>query len=202
GMPTLSDPGARLVAAARGAGHDVAVVPGPSAVAAALAVSGLPAAPHTFLGFLPARAGERRRALEALRDRAETLVWFEAPHRLRESLADAAAALGARRACVARELTKVHEEAACGDLAELAAAFAARETVRGEVTVVVEGASGDAERAGGDSLDDRIRAALATGEALKALSKRLAEGSRLGAREVYARALALREEAATGEDAP
>ena len=90
GMPGMSDPGERLVAAAAEAGHVVEVVPGPSAPAAALAISGLPAVPHVFLGFLPARQGERRRALEALRSRTETLVWFEAPHRLRESLEDAA----------------------------------------------------------------------------------------------------------------
>jgi 16S rRNA (cytidine1402-2'-O)-methyltransferase len=172
-------------------------------VAAALAISGLPAAPHTFLGFLPARSGERRRALEALRERSETLVWFEAPHRLRESLADAAAVLGGRRACVARELTKMHEEAVCGTLAELAAALAARGTVRGEITVVVEGGSGKTAAATIESLDDRIRTALASGEALRALSKRLAARSGRSARDVYARALALREEAAaSGEGAP
>src|SRR5262252_188106 len=100
GMPGLSDPGARLVEAAADAGFPVSVVPGPSAPAAALSVSGLPGAPHFFAGFLPARAGERRRTLEAMRDRAETLVWFEAPHRLRESLAAAAEVLGHRQACV------------------------------------------------------------------------------------------------------
>ena len=140
GMPGMSDPGERLVAAASEAGHVVEVVPGPSAPAAALAVSGLPAVPHVFLGFLPARQGERRRALEALRSRTETLVWFEAPHRLRESLEDAAVALGPRRACVARELTKVHEEVVRGTLPEVAETFRARGPGRGEVTVVVEGA--------------------------------------------------------------
>ena len=116
GMPVLSDPGQRLVEAAAAAGFPVLVVPGPSAPAAALAVSGLPAVPHVFLGFLPAREGERRRFLEALRGRAETLVWFEAPHRLPESLEAAAEVLGPRRACVARELTKLHEEAVRGTL--------------------------------------------------------------------------------------
>ena len=147
GMPTLSDPGMRLVEAAREAGHEVAVVPGPSAPAAALALSGLPAVPHTFLGFLPAREGERRRFLEALRGRPETLVWFEAPHRLMVSLEAAAAVLGPRRACVARELTKVHEEALRGTLPELARRFRERGTVRGEITVVVEGAAAGAPEA-------------------------------------------------------
>jgi 16S rRNA (cytidine1402-2'-O)-methyltransferase len=195
GMPAMSDPGERLVAAAAEAGHRVEVVPGPSAPAAALAVSGLPAVPHVFLGFLPARQGERRRALEALRARSETLVWFEAPHRLRESLADAAAILGPRRACVARELTKLHEEVLRDTLDRLAGGFRERGPGRGEVTVVVEGASAAtvaalAAIAAGD-VDDRIREALAAGEALKSLSKELGRRSGRPAREIYARALEL-----------
>ena len=191
GMPTLSDPGARLVEAAAAAGHPVSVVPGPSAPAAALAVSGLPAVPHTFLGFLPAREGERRRFLEALQDRPETLVWFESPHRLRESLVAAAAVLGARRACVARELTKLHEEVARGTLEELAAAFGQRGEARGEITVVVEGRRGAAEPASDADVDARIRAALASGESLKALSKAIARQTNRPARQIYARALEL-----------
>jgi 16S rRNA (cytidine1402-2'-O)-methyltransferase len=191
GMPTLSDPGARLVEAAAAAGFPVLVVPGPSAPAAALAVSGLPAVPHAFFGFLPAREGERRRFLETLRDRPETLVWFEAPHRLAESLEAAAAVLGPRRACVARELTKLHEEAVRGTLPEVAAAFRARGAGRGEITVVVEGRRGDEAPAPAEDVDDRIRAALAAGEALKALSRDIARRSRRPAREIYARALEL-----------
>jgi len=191
GMPTLSDPGSRLVEAAAAAGHEVAVIPGPSAPAAALAVSGLPAVPHTFLGFLPSRAGERRRLLEGLAPRPETLVWFEAPHRLHESLAAAAEVLGPRRACVARELTKVHEEAVRGTLPDLAAAFRARGPARGEITVVVEGRQGAAESASDEDVDARIREALAAGEALKSLSKEIARRANRPARAVYARALEL-----------
>ena len=195
GMPAMSDPGERLVAAAAEAGFDIAVVPGPSAPAAALSVSGLPAVPHLFLGFLPARRGERRRALEALRNRAETLVWFEAPHRLRESLDDAAAILGPRRACVTRELTKLHEEIRRDTLDRLAAAFRDRGTSRGEVTLVVEGASAAAvearSAAAASDVDGRIREALAAGEALKALSKEIARRAGRPAREIYARALQL-----------
>jgi 16S rRNA (cytidine1402-2'-O)-methyltransferase len=191
GMPTLSDPGARLVEAAAAAGHSVGVVPGPSAPASALAVSGLPAVPHTFLGFLPAREGERRRFLEGLRDRPETLVWFESPHRLGESLAAAAAALGPRRACVARELTKLHEEAARGTLPELAAAFGQRGRARGEITVVVEGRTIAAAPSSDEDVDGRIREALAAGQTLKALSKRIALDTRRPARTIYARALEL-----------
>ncbi|MET0620052.1 MAG: 16S rRNA (cytidine(1402)-2'-O)-methyltransferase [Thermoanaerobaculia bacterium] len=192
GMPGMSDPGERLVAAAAEAGHAVEVVPGPSAPAAALAVSGLPAVPHVFLGFLPARQGERRRALEALRSRTETLVWFEAPHRLRESLEDAAVALGPRRACVARELTKVHEEVVRGTLPEVAETLRARGPGRGEVTVVVEGASESAiEPPTTESVDEKIREALAAGEALKRLSKEIARRAGRPAREIYSRALQL-----------
>jgi 16S rRNA (cytidine1402-2'-O)-methyltransferase len=192
GMPTLSDPGARLVEAASEAGYAVNVVPGPSAPASALAVSGLPAVPHTFLGFLPAREGERRRFLDGLAARPETLVWFEAPHRLRESLAAAAAALGPRRACVARELTKLHEEVVRGTLPELAAAFRERGEGRGEITVVVEGHRDAATPASGEDVDARIREALAAGGALKALSKEIARRTNRPAREIYARALELR----------
>jgi 16S rRNA (cytidine1402-2'-O)-methyltransferase len=195
GMPGMSDPGAQLVAAAAEAGHPVEVVPGPSAPAAALAVSGLPAVPHVFLGFVPARSGERRRFFEGLRSRTDTLVWFEAPHRLRESLADAAAILGPRRACVARELTKLHEEVLRDPLDRLAATFRERGAGRGEVTVVVEGASPATASAlaalAAADVDGQIREALAAGEALKSLSKELARRSGRPAREIYARALEL-----------
>jgi len=192
GMPGLSDPGARLVEAASDAGFPVSVVPGPSAPAAALAVSGLPGAPHFFAGFLPAREGERRRALEGMRDRTETLVWFEAPHRLRESLSAAASVLGARRACVARELTKLHEEVARGTLPELAARFAGGSAPKGEITVVVEGlGDGVARTEADDDVDGRIREALAAGASLKELSKKIGRSSGVPARVVYARALEL-----------
>jgi 16S rRNA (cytidine1402-2'-O)-methyltransferase len=190
GMPALSDPGARLVEAAVTAGFPVLVIPGPSAPAAALAVSGLPAVPHSFLGFLPARRGERGRFLASLADRAETLVWFEAPHRLAASLEDAARALGSRRACVARELTKLHEETLRGTLPDLAREFR-RRAIRGEITVVVEGRTGEAEAAGEDLVDRGIREALAGGQSVKALSKELARRTGRSAREIYARALEL-----------
>ena len=192
GMPGLSDPGMRLVEAAAGAGFPVSVVPGPSAPAAALAVSGLSGAPHFFAGFLPAREGERRKALEAMRGRAETLVWFEAPHRLRESLAASAEVLGARRACVARELTKLHEDVAWGTLPALAARYAAGAPPKGEITVVVEGADSARTDAATDAeVDGRIREALASGVPLKELSKTIGRSAGRPARAVYARALEL-----------
>jgi 16S rRNA (cytidine1402-2'-O)-methyltransferase len=194
GMPGLSDPGARLVEAAADAGFPVSVVPGPSAPAAALAVSGLPAAPHFFAGFLPARDGERRKALAAMHDRSETLVWFEAPHRLRESLAAAADVLGGRRAVVARELTKLHEEIARGTLRELAARFSGGSAPKGEITVVVEGNAGAGSHAAevtDADVDGRIREALAAGASLKELSKTIGRSAGRPARAVYARALEL-----------
>ncbi len=138
GSPLVSDPGIRLVDAVVQAGHAVEAVPGPSAVIAALSVSGLAPHPFAFLGFLPRRSGARRNRLEAYQHRPETLVLFESPHRIGALLADARDAFGPRRACVARELTKLHEEVVRGTLDALAERF--REGSRGEITLVIEGA--------------------------------------------------------------
>jgi 16S rRNA (cytidine1402-2'-O)-methyltransferase len=147
GMPSVSDPGYRLVVAAVDADLPVTVLPGPSAVTAALAVSGLPVDRFCFEGFLPRRPGERRRALAALAGEPRTLVFFEAPHRLAAALADLAAAFGADRAAVVcRELTKTYEEVRRGSLAELA--NWADDGVRGEITLVVGGAPAVASAAG------------------------------------------------------
>jgi 16S rRNA (cytidine1402-2'-O)-methyltransferase len=140
GMPSVSDPGYRLVSAAVQAGIEVTALPGPSAVTAALAVSGLPVDRFCFEGFLPRKPGERRRALAALAAERRTLVFFEAPHRLAASLADLADAFGADRpAAVCRELTKTHEEIRRDGLRELAD-WAREGEVRGEITLVVGGA--------------------------------------------------------------
>jgi 16S rRNA (cytidine1402-2'-O)-methyltransferase len=139
GMPLVSDPGYRLVAAATAEGLAVTVAPGPSAVIAALAVSGLPADRFCFEGFLPRKSGDRRSRLAELAAERRTLVFFEAPHRLGAMLADLAGAFGAQRsAAVCRELTKTYEEVKRGGLGELAE-WAAGD-VRGEITVVVAGA--------------------------------------------------------------
>lgn len=140
GMPSVSDPGYRLVAAAVERGVRVTAVPGPSAVLTALAVSGLPMDRFCFEGFLPRRAGERARRLAALGTEQRTMVFFEAPHRTQATLAAMAEVFGPqRRAAVCRELTKTHEEVRRGGLADLAAWAAGG--VRGEVTLVVEGAA-------------------------------------------------------------
>ena len=140
GTPLVSDPGFRLARAAVAKNIAVEGLPGPSAILAALVVSGLPPYPFTFLGFPPPRQGKRRRFFEAHADLAHTVVFFESPQRAAASLADAAAVFGeARAAAVARELTKLHEEVLRGSLAEVAAEVGERGKLRGEVTVVVGG---------------------------------------------------------------
>lgn len=140
GMPSVSDPGYRLVDAAVAAGVRVTCVPGPSAVLMALAVSGLPVDRFCFEGFLPRKPGEKARGLAALAAERRTMVFFEAPHRIDATLLAMAEAFGAdRRAAVCRELTKTYEEVRRGGLAELAAWAA--DGVRGEITVVVAGAT-------------------------------------------------------------
>jgi 16S rRNA (cytidine1402-2'-O)-methyltransferase len=142
GTPLLSDPGYELVSAAARAGCDVRAIPGPSAITAALAVAGLPTDRFCFEGFLPARSSERRTRLEAVAADPRTLVFFEAPHRIDECLADLAAVFGSdRMAAVARELTKAHETIYRGTLGELAErAKTEPNFARGEITVVVQGA--------------------------------------------------------------
>jgi 16S rRNA (cytidine1402-2'-O)-methyltransferase len=160
GMPSVSDPGYRLVVAAVDAGVRVTAVPGPSAVLTALAVSGLPVDRFCFEGFLPRKAGERSRRLAALAEEERTLVFFEAPHRTAAALAALAEAFGEDRpAAVCRELTKTHEEVRRGGLGELAGWAA--DGVRGEVTIVVSGAVTSATVA---SDPESLRAAVADAE--------------------------------------
>jgi 16S rRNA (cytidine1402-2'-O)-methyltransferase len=192
GTPLVSDPGARLVAAAIAAGHTVVPLPGASAPLAALAASGLGGGPFHFFGFLPRKAGERARLLAGLRDRRETLVLFEAPARVGATLGALAEAFGAgRAACVARELTKIHEEFARGTLGELAERFAGG--ARGEVTIVVAGADevvaipGEAPEA---AIGAAIAALAARGLRAKEISAALARDFGLPKRAAYARVVA------------
>jgi len=189
GTPLVSDPGGRLVSAVLAADHRVVPVPGASAVLAALSVAGLPVEPFTFLGFLPRKAGPRRAVLAAYSVRPETLVIFESPRRLAVTLRELFEVLGDRPACVARELTKLHEEAVRGTLRELADRF--EESVKGEITIVVAGAPEPAAL-GADDLDDAIRARIAEGRPVAAIASELAADAGLPRREVYARVLALR----------
>lgn len=191
GMPSVSDPGYRLVTAAVQAGVRVTAVPGPSAVLTALAVSGLPVDRFCFEGFLPRRPGERRRALAALRDERRTLVLFEAPHRLAATLADAAEILGPDRpAAACREMTKTYEEVRRGPLAELAAWAA--EGVRGEITLVVGGAPRRAVEADPAELAAAVAAREQAGTDRKAAIADVARESGLPKRVVYAAVVAAR----------
>ncbi|NUO35698.1 MAG: 16S rRNA (cytidine(1402)-2'-O)-methyltransferase [Dermatophilaceae bacterium] len=189
GMPSVSDPGYRLVAAAVESGVRVTCVPGPSAVLMALAVSGLPVDRFCFDGFLPRKPGERSRVLADVADERRTLVFFEAPHRLAETLAAMRDAFGPdRRAAVCRELTKTYEEVRRGTLAELAEWAA--EGVKGEITVVVAGA----ERAV-PSLEEAvagIRQRVEAGERLKDVAADVAARTGLSKKALYDASLAAR----------
>lgn len=189
GMPLVSDPGFKLVRQALEAGLTVEVIPGASAPLAALALSGLPSDRFLFAGFLPTKAGERQTALTELAGLRASLIFFESPQRLGETLTAMAAAFGPRPAAVARELTKLHQEVRRGPLPELAAAFA--EPPRGEITIVVGPPAPAA-----DATDWRpIEAALAKAlpfMPLKAAAEMIAALTGTGKREVYARGLALK----------
>ena len=190
GMPTVSDPGFRVVQLAAERGVDVTVIPGPSAVVTALAVAGLPTDRFVFEGFLPRKAGERSRALAGLAPEHRTLVFFEAPSRLAASLADLAEAFGADRpAAVCRELTKMHEEIRRGSLSALAAW--ASGGVRGEIVVVVGGAPVRIASAS-DALIE-VQKLVGMGERLKDAARSVAEATGLSSRELYAAALAARD---------
>lgn len=194
GMPSVSDPGYRLVADAVAAGINVTIVPGPSAVLAALAVSGLPVDRFCFEGFLPRKGGERSTRLAQLAAEPRTMVFFEAPHRIEASLRAMAESFGSdRAAAVCRELTKTYEEVKRGGLGELA--DWAAEGVRGEITIVVSGASESEQReaSGLVTADDWVAAVAAResdGEERKAAIGAVAKEAGVPRREVYAAVVA------------
>jgi 16S rRNA (cytidine1402-2'-O)-methyltransferase len=190
GTPTVSDPGYRLVRAAIEIGARVIPVPGPSALLLALIGSGLPPDRFFFAGFPPRKPGPRRALLEALRPLPATLIFYESPHRTGATLADLAEHLGPDRpACVARELTKTHEEFVRGSLATLAARYA-DERPLGEVTLVVGGAPSEQTETD-DDLRARARALLAAGSTARDVAQQLATETRRPRREIYALVLAL-----------
>jgi 16S rRNA (cytidine1402-2'-O)-methyltransferase len=187
GMPLVSDPGYRLVAAATAEGLPVTVVPGPSAVLAALAVSGLPADRWVFEGFLPRRGADRRRRLAELARDPRTLVLFEAPHRLSAMLTDLSAAFGAGRpAAVCRELTKTYEEVRRGSLAELV--VWAEPGARGEITVVVGGAIDEQPVTSDDDLAAEVRELTDRGHSRRDAVDEVAARHGISRRAVYAAA--------------
>ncbi len=192
GMPLISDPGYRLVRGALAGGHRVTCAPGASAVPMALALSGLPTDRFLFAGFLPAKSSDRRRTIGELAGVPATLVFFEAPHRLPESLAELAELLGERPAAVARELTKLYEEVRRGTLGELAAEYAENPDVRGEIVLVIGPPLADAAP-DGETIDRALRTALA-GASVKDAAAEVAARFGKQRREIYARALELKRE--------
>lgn len=190
GMPGISDPGERLVAAAVDAGHDVTIVPGPSAAVAALVVSALPTSRFVFEGFLPRRGKERERRLAELAIERRTVVLFEAPQRVYETVQDLAEAFGGdRRVAVARELTKMFEEVWRGDLAG-AVAHLAESVPKGEIALVVDGAPPAAPPEEAD-VEAALRARLAEGDDKKAAIAHVAEALDVPKRRVYEVAISL-----------
>ncbi|MFI5631466.1 16S rRNA (cytidine(1402)-2'-O)-methyltransferase [Streptomyces sp. NPDC051664] len=197
GMPSVSDPGYRLVAAAVEKGIKVTAVPGPSAVLTALALSGLPVDRFCFEGFLPRKAGERLGRLREVAGERRTMVFFEAPHRLDDTLAAMAEVFGGdRRAAVCRELTKTYEEVKRGPLAELA--VWAAEGVRGEITVVVEGAADVAEELDAAELVRRVQVREEAGERRKEAIAAVAAAAGLPKREVFDAVVAAKNASRTG----
>ena len=182
GMPTVSDPGFMLVRAAVAAGIEVTIVPGPSAVLSALAVSGLPTDRFTFEGFLPRKSGDRRKAFESLAREPRTMVFFDSPHRILESLQDAAAVLGGdRRATVSRELTKKFEHTERGSLDQLIEW--AKSEPRGEMVMVLAGA--EAVEVKTENLVDQVLALTDEGTGLKAAVAEIASASGASKSELY-----------------
>ena len=202
GTPGISDPGARLVRAARDAGHVVVPIPGPSAITALLSVSGLDPGPFTFIGFLPHRKGERKRALQALRAEARPLLFFESPRRVVATLTDALEILGDRVAFLGREMTKLHEEFVSGTIRTLLGAFEGRRPL-GEIAFLVSGAvpssSAPAEAIApearpGESPARRVRLLIEAGVDRKEAMRRVARETGLSRRDLYRMILREREE--------
>lgn len=191
GMPTVSDPGYRIVQEAIARGIKVSVIPGPSAVLTALAISGLAVDRFSFEGFLPRKSGERRNFLDQLADDQRTMVFFEAPHRLVESLQDFAEVFGQdRQAVICRELTKTYEEIVRGSFVELIT-WADRE-ILGEITLVVAGASPIAATTATDwvaLVDTRVQLGISQRDAIAEVAKEL----RVPKRDVYDAVLAARQ---------
>jgi 16S rRNA (cytidine1402-2'-O)-methyltransferase len=182
GMPTVSDPGFALVRAAAEAGIEITVIPGPSAVLAALSVSGLPTDRFTFEGFLPRKPADRRKALKSLANEQRTMVFFESPHRIRESLQDAAQTLGQeRKASVSRELTKKFEHTERGTLADLA--LWAEGDPKGEMVIVISGAQ--AVQADAQDLVSLVNALVADGVKLKEAVSEVAATNNASKSELY-----------------
>jgi 16S rRNA (cytidine1402-2'-O)-methyltransferase len=189
GTPLISDPGFRLVRAAAEAGLRVVAIPGPCAVVAALSISGLPTDRFLVLGFLPRRAAKRRVALLEIRRESSTLVFFEAPHRVLETLADLKEILGDRPVVLARNLTKEHEQVLRGRASEVHAILAAQEFVAGELTLVVAGAGDASDEAWPEAVERAIERLLAEGLPPSQVQSIVSDVFQLNRKSVYQRIL-------------
>ncbi|MGZ8423647.1 MAG: 16S rRNA (cytidine(1402)-2'-O)-methyltransferase [Candidatus Binatia bacterium] len=190
GTPAISDPGYRIVVDAIQAGIQVVPLPGASALTTALSASGLPTERFLFEGFLPAKAQERKAKLQSLRGEVATLVFYEAPHRLLDSLAEMVKIFGDREIAVARELTKVHEEFLRGKLSEVIGALADRD-IKGEIVIMVRGTSGETQ-VSDEELHGTIRQLAGNGMGVKEIAELLGERYGLAKKEVYKLALDLK----------
>jgi 16S rRNA (cytidine1402-2'-O)-methyltransferase len=189
GMPLVSDPGYRLVADCVAHEIPVTAIPGASAVLTALALSGLPTDRFAFLGFLPAKSGERKKLLTEFMNVKSTLIAFESPHRIIDALADVAIVLNNRRVAVARELTKLHEEILRGTASEVQEILNARPSVKGEITLVIAPPEQNTEQASDEDIEAAIDEALQTMPAAKAAAE-IAKRFDLAKKDIYSRILA------------
>ena len=195
GTPGISDPGGILVQSAQAHGITVVPVPGVSALATLLSVAGLTEPSHLFLGFLPAKGTERRKLLRGVKNDVHPLVFYESPRRIIASLGDCLAELGDRRAVIGRELTKVHEEIGSGELAQLLSGYKAKEAIKGEFVVLIEGVRASASQRP-DNLEDLLRWYRGQdGVSLKDAVANIAKDLDLSRSEVYQKALAVWKEA-------
>ncbi len=193
GMPLVSDPGYRLVADCVAHEIPVTAIPGASAVLTALALSGLPTDRFAFLGFLPTKAGERKKLLTEFMGVKASLIAFESPHRIVDVLGDVADVLNNRRVAVSRELTKLHEEVLRGKASEIQAVLAARQSVKGEITLVIAPPEPGAVQASDADIDAAIDTALETMPAARAAAD-IARRFDLAKKDIYARILARKDE--------
>ncbi len=191
GTPMISDPGYRLMVEAVGAGVQVIPLPGPSALTAALTAAGLPTDRFAFEGFLPAKKNARRSTLEALREDTRTLIFYETPHRLKETLADMAEIFGDRDVAIGREISKVHEEFLRGPTREIIAKLE-QQDVRGEITLIVQGATSGA-LVQEEQLISEVRQLAKDGMRVKQIAELLSARHGISKRELYRLALRLRE---------
>lgn len=191
GMPLVSDPGYKLMREAIDLGIHVEVIPGASAVLTALALSGLPTDRFVFCGFLPVKTGERRKTLQDLSPTGATLIFFESPHRIVESLEDISATMGARPVSVSRELTKLHEETLRGDAMKVAGELKRRPSIKGEITLVIGPPIAKSRTSSEADIDRALEEAAKHLSASQAAAQ-VAKALRLPKKDLYARLLALK----------